>query len=68
MNGEKQDCKIGTGWGVTGGGEGEGRRLRWGYKVNGLHTPIWNTTKKPFAIALNGVGRGLGERQWGQCK
>jgi hypothetical protein len=28
--------------------------------VDGLHIPIWNRTKKPLAIALSGVGRGLG--------
>jgi hypothetical protein len=27
--------------------------------VDGPHTPIWNRTKKPLAIALSGVGRGL---------
>jgi hypothetical protein len=27
--------------------------------VNGLHILIQNRTKKPVAIALNGLGRGL---------
>jgi hypothetical protein len=27
--------------------------------VDGLQIPIWNRTKKPLAIALSGVGRGL---------
>jgi hypothetical protein len=28
--------------------------------ADGLHTPIGNRTKKPFAIALSGVGEGYG--------
>jgi hypothetical protein len=37
--------------------------------VDGIHTPKYNRTKKPFAIALSGVGRELREkRQWEQCK
>jgi hypothetical protein len=31
--------------------------------VDGLHIPIQNRTKKPLAIALSGVGRGL---RWGK--
>jgi hypothetical protein len=27
--------------------------------VDRLHIPIWNRTRKPLAIALSGVGRGL---------
>jgi hypothetical protein len=27
--------------------------------VNGLHTPIWNRTKKLFATALSGARRGV---------
>jgi hypothetical protein len=27
--------------------------------VDGLHISIWNITKKPFAIVLGRVGRGL---------
>jgi hypothetical protein len=27
--------------------------------VDGLHVPIRNGTKKPLAVALSGVGRGL---------
>jgi hypothetical protein len=27
--------------------------------VDGLHIPIWNRTKKPLAITLSGMGRGL---------
>jgi hypothetical protein len=38
----------------TSEGEGEGRRLRWPYMVDGLHKPIWNRTKKPFAMGLRG--------------
>jgi hypothetical protein len=26
---------------------------------NGLHIPIWNRAKKPLAISLSGVGKGL---------
>jgi hypothetical protein len=53
-------------WGGTSGrGEGEGRRLRWQHVVDGLHIPIWNRTKKPFAIALSGVRRWLRGRDDG---
>jgi hypothetical protein len=49
-----------------------GWRLRWRYVVDGLHTPIWNRTMKPLAIALSGVERGLRGREgtgWSnQCK
>jgi hypothetical protein len=46
--------------------EGEGElRLRWGNIVDGLHIRIWNRTKKPLAIALNGAGRGPRERNSG---
>jgi hypothetical protein len=27
--------------------------------VDGFHIPIWNRTKKPLAIALSGLERGL---------
>jgi hypothetical protein len=30
--------------------------------VDGFHIFIWNRTKKPLAIALNGMGRKLRER------
>jgi hypothetical protein len=30
--------------------------------VDGLHMPIGHRTKKPLAIVLSGVGRGLGGR------
>jgi hypothetical protein len=33
--------------------------------VDGLHIPIWNRTKKPLAIALSEVGRGLRGRDNG---
>jgi hypothetical protein len=33
--------------------------------VDGLHILIWNRTKKPLAIALSGVGRGLKRREDG---
>jgi hypothetical protein len=33
--------------------------------VDGLHIPIWNRTKKPLAIALNGAGRGSRDRDDG---
>jgi hypothetical protein len=33
--------------------------------VDGLHTPIWNRNKKPLAIALSGVGKGLRGRDNG---
>jgi hypothetical protein len=33
--------------------------------VDGLHIPIWSRTKKPLAIALSGVGRGLRRRDDG---
>jgi hypothetical protein len=33
--------------------------------VDGLHIPIWNRTKKPLAIALSGVERGLKGRAYG---
>jgi hypothetical protein len=33
--------------------------------VDGLHIPILNRTKKPFAIALCGAGRGLRGRNDG---
>jgi hypothetical protein len=33
--------------------------------VYGLHIPIWNRTKKPLAIAVNRVGRGLRGRHNG---
>jgi hypothetical protein len=54
---ENQDCKVGTVCGgILVGGEGEWKR--W-YMVDGLHIPIWNRTKKPLAIALSEVGKGL---------
>jgi hypothetical protein len=28
--------------------------------IDGLHIPIWNRTRESLAIALSGVGRGLG--------
>jgi hypothetical protein len=36
--------------------------------VERLHTPVWNRTKKSLAIALSGLGRGLGGETMGQCK
>jgi hypothetical protein len=33
--------------------------------VDGLHIPVCNRTKKPLAIALSGVGRGLTGRDNG---
>jgi hypothetical protein len=62
INNENQDCKIGTvcvggEGGTSGKEEGEGKRLRWWYMIYELHIPIWNRAKKPFAIALSGVGR-----------
>jgi hypothetical protein len=57
-----------------GGRKEELRRLRWWYVIGGLHIPMWNRTKKPLAIALNGMGRGLKGRDDGgnvtnvQCK
>jgi hypothetical protein len=50
---------------ISGRAEGEGRRWNWGYMVDGLHIPIWNRTKKPLAIALSGMGRGLKGRDNG---
>jgi hypothetical protein len=32
--------------------------------VDGLHTFIWNRTKKPLAIALSGSRRGLRSRDY----
>jgi hypothetical protein len=40
-----------------GTGEDEWRRLRWGYKADDLHIPLWNRTKKPLATTLNEAGR-----------
>jgi hypothetical protein len=40
-------------------GEGEWKRLKWAYMVDGLHIPVWNRTKKPLAIALSGARRAL---------
>jgi hypothetical protein len=34
-------------------------RMKEGNMVDGFHTPIWNRTKKPLAIALSGAGMGL---------
>jgi hypothetical protein len=57
-----------VGDGNSGRGEGDWRRLRWGYMVDELHIPTWNRAKKPLAIALRGDRtRVEGERQWGQC-
>jgi hypothetical protein len=61
INNERQDCKIGT----VCGGEGEWKRLRWRYMVYRFHIVVWNGTKKPLAIALSGVGRGLRGRDDG---
>jgi hypothetical protein len=36
--------------------------------VDGLHIPIGNRTKKPLAIALSGMGRGLRGETMGQYK
>jgi hypothetical protein len=33
--------------------------------VDRIHIPIWNKTKKPLAIALSGVRRGLRGRDDG---
>jgi hypothetical protein len=33
--------------------------------ADGLHIPIWSRTKKPLAIALSGVERGLRGRDSG---
>jgi hypothetical protein len=33
--------------------------------ADGLHIPMWNRTKKPFAIALSRMGRGLRGRDDG---
>jgi hypothetical protein len=41
------------------GVEGEWRKLKWGYIVDGLHIPIWNRIKKPLPIALSAAGRGV---------
>jgi hypothetical protein len=35
------------------------KEIKEGHMVDRLHIPIWNRTKKPFAIALSGAGRGL---------
>jgi hypothetical protein len=59
INNENQDCNYSAGKsGTSGRVEGEGKRLRWWYMVDGLHMPIWNRTKKPLVIALSGVGGG----------
>jgi hypothetical protein len=77
INNENQNSNIGIVCRCGGGsrrGEGEGRRLRLQCMVDGLHIPIWNTTKKPLVIALCGVGKGLrGRKEEGivnniQCK
>jgi hypothetical protein len=54
-----------TAWVLVGGVEGEQRRLKWRYRVDRLHIPIWNTTKKPLAIALSGAEKGLRGRDDG---
>jgi hypothetical protein len=46
--------------GTCGRGEGEWRRLKWGYMVDGFHIHVLNRTKKSLATALSGVGRGWG--------
>jgi hypothetical protein len=46
---------------VGGGGKDAWSRLRW----DRFHKPIWNRTKMPLAIALNGAGRGLRGRDNG---
>jgi hypothetical protein len=46
-------------------GEGEWRRLWWGYIVGRLHILIWNRTKKPLSIALSRAGKGLRGRDNG---
>jgi hypothetical protein len=33
--------------------------------TDGLHIPIWNRTKKPLAIVLSGMGKGLRGRDDG---
>jgi hypothetical protein len=35
------------------------KEIRWQYMVDGLHIPVWNRAKKPLAIALSGMVRGL---------
>jgi hypothetical protein len=65
INNKTQDCIIGTvGGGSSGRVEGKGRVKEW-YMFDGLHTPIRNKTKKPLAIALSGVRRGLMRRDDG---
>jgi hypothetical protein len=47
-------------------GEGKWNRLRWGYKVDGgIHIFIWNRAKKPLAIALREVVKGVRGRRHG---
>jgi hypothetical protein len=66
INNKRQDYKIGTVWGILmEGREGEQRRLRWENMVDGLHTLIWNRTKKPLVIVLSGAERGLRGRDGG---
>jgi hypothetical protein len=67
INNENQDYKIDIVYmrGYSGSGEGEGRRLQWWYMVDGLYIPIWNRIKKPLAIALSRVRRGLTGRDNG---
>jgi hypothetical protein len=43
---------------------GEGRRLRWWYMDDRLHTPIWNRNKKNLCNCCKWSGEGL----MGQCK
>jgi hypothetical protein len=50
---------------TSGREDGKGRILRWWYVADGLYIPIWKWTKKPFAIALSGVGRGQGGETMG---
>jgi hypothetical protein len=54
---------IGGSTSVT--GEFEWRKLKWGYMDDGLHTLIWNETKRPLAITSSGAGRGLRGREHG---
>jgi hypothetical protein len=58
-------CVCGVSEVTSARGEGEGKRLRWWYIVDGLYMPIWNSAKKPLAIALSGMVRGLRGRDGG---
>jgi hypothetical protein len=60
INNERQDYKIDSvGRGTSGSMLVEWRRLKWGFTVDELYIPIWKRIKKPLAISLSGMGRGL---------